>query len=424
MEDQNHSERAHAKYSPSSASRNMTCTAAVPLTEKLISEGKIEEDSGSSLPADRGTFLHELAELKLRKPRTSLAKLVGKETYTRDNGDVIELTKDMVDEVTYAVTEAKAFMKQFPAATWDYEVKMASADGIEDAWGTADIFGFEMGSRVIIADFKFGKRPVSAVNNTQFKEYGRLGAQVAFVTFTDDQEVVAKVIQPAQKTKFDDFQRYDAEEMRDHIADMKEAVSGEEKFSASESNCMYCQARGHCTERGSKLNKVVMTAFKAVGKAEESSVEVEKVEPVTGGLVLPPPAEVPPEMVQHFMAFGKMFQKWFKEFSADAYRRASGGEDLEGMKLVVGRKGNRKWAVPDIEAINFLQWTFARQRGDVSKEVVLSVTEAAKIFNDMEMSQLMDAGMIKQDDGKATLALADDKRKDFAFNSVFKAVGK
>ena len=132
----NHKERAHASYGPSSSSRWMSCTGSVPLTEDLRKKGKIVEGS-SSLAADTGTFLHEVAEEKLRNPKMSVKKLVGKRVYTRSNGSVIEFTKEMCEDVEYATKEARAFMKLFPNAHWDFEVALPCADGIDECWGTA-----------------------------------------------------------------------------------------------------------------------------------------------------------------------------------------------------------------------------------------------------------------------------------------------
>jgi len=428
---ENHKDRGHADYGPSSAGRWMSCSSSVPLTQKLLREEKITEGS-SSLAADTGTFLHEIAERKLRKLNMSIKKLVDKEVYIRPDGTEIVFTSEMCEKVESAVKEARAFMKNFPDAVWEYEVKLEPADGFPEIWGTADILGIEMGRRVIVADFKFGDFPVKADGNKQFKEYCRLGAQVAFINFAGTQEAVGKVIQPSQNTEANDYVIYDAGEMLSHIEAVEYALENEH-FEESDSNCRFCPAKSECPQKTQGRNELAMKAFsdteaKAIKESlYGSSVVAEpylQEDAKPQGLVLPPPSEVTPEMRQHLFAFGTMFQKWWKEFVSDSCQRASNGEEMEGLKLVVGRKGNRKWNAPDAEVISQLTNMFARPKSQIVQEKVISPAQAEKTLSESEMLRLTKAGWFKQEDGKATLALADDKRKDYDYTALFTPVSE
>ena len=413
-----HGERAHARFAPSSAGRNLICNGSVALIEKLLEEGKIEESGGDSVASVRGTMCHEQSEDKVRRPKISLKSRLGKAKATTSDGTEVIFNEEMLEAVEAAVKEAKDFMKLFPKAHWDYEVKMQPADGIDGAWGTVDILGLMVGECVIIADYKFGTGPVSDKDNKQFKEYGRLAAPLALVDFSQGGYVIAKVIQPHRKTKAKNYATYSGAEMLQHVEEMKELVDKchVDNLNPSDSGCHWCDARKHCPAKTSDREAKAAAAFSPV--VEEESKEVVKSSPM--GIELPPVSEVEPEKVQHIMAFDKVYQTWIKEFKKVMQGKSDEGESFPGTKIVTGKKGTRKWAVSDKEMISYFVNFMAKQEKDITESKVLSVAKAEKVLTTSEMNML--EKWITQEDGKATLALEDDKRKNYDLSSFFKPV--
>jgi len=427
-----HGERDHARFAPSSASRNLICQGSVALIEKLLEEGKIK-GGGSSRASVRGTMCHELAEAKVRKPRISLKARLGKEKADVSDGTEVVFDEEMLEAVEAAVKEAKEFMKMFPKAYWDYEVKMHPADGISGSWGTVDILGLIIGECVIIADYKFGTGPVSDKDNKQFKEYGRLAAPLALIDFNRGGYVIAKVIQPHRKTKAKNFATYSGEEMLQHVEDMKEMVDKchIDNLTPSDSGCHWGDARQHCPAKTSDREEKAGAAFSAVPtddawKAHDKVIqpldvkglEIEVAKPM--GMELPPVSEVEPERVEHIMAFDKVYQTWIKEFKKTIQLKSDEGESFPGTKVVAGRKGARKWTVSDEEMVSYFVNFMAKNEKDITTSKVMSVTEAEKRLTSSEMKQL--TSWIEQAEGKATLALEDDKRKNYDLSSFFKPV--
>lgn len=152
---------AHARLSPSSASRWMTCPGSAALCDG-------EEDEGSEYAAE-GTAAHELAERILLGAVGKL--LVGQRA---ENG--VRWTKDMLRDVMIYVT----LVQDMVASTGgklhvEVKVPIGHLTGEEGANGTSDIV-IETDTEIIVCDLKFGRGvEVSAVENEQLRIYA-LGA--------------------------------------------------------------------------------------------------------------------------------------------------------------------------------------------------------------------------------------------------------
>ena len=148
---------AHAKLSPSSAERWMSCPGSVALNE-----GK--DDKGSSYAAE-GTAAHELAEKILCG--LDADSLVGQHA---ENG--VQFTADMLRDVLKYTQQIRDLVastggtlhveQRLPIGQWTDE---AGAHGTSDAVIVA-------GDELIVADLKFGMGvEVSAVDNKQLMIY-------------------------------------------------------------------------------------------------------------------------------------------------------------------------------------------------------------------------------------------------------------
>jgi len=138
----------HAKLSPSSSKRWLTCTQSVLLPEK-------EEKEKESEFAKRGTALHAMSEDILRGEEVK-SEYFG---YRPDKEDIILTVEKYVE-----------YVRNLDADIFYYEKKVYVT---EDCYGTADVIAFNSEKEIIhVVDLKAGKGIyVSAEDNTQLMIY-------------------------------------------------------------------------------------------------------------------------------------------------------------------------------------------------------------------------------------------------------------
>lgn len=152
---------AHAKLSPSSAERWMSCPGSVALNE-----GK--DDNGSSYAAE-GTAAHELAE-KILRGNLGAAEAKGLVGLRAENG--VEWTDDMLRDVLKYTDQIHQIVES-TGGTLHVEQKLPIWPWTDEAeaHGTADAV-IVAGEELIVADLKFGMGvEVSAVDNKQLMLY-------------------------------------------------------------------------------------------------------------------------------------------------------------------------------------------------------------------------------------------------------------
>lgn len=163
---------AHAKLSPSSAKRWMTCPGSVELS-------KDRPDESSSF-ADEGTDAHELAARCLESGKNAndfLGETMGK-------GNVVGA--DMAYNVQAYVDYVRNMASEIPGAQLLVEQRLpiGHLTGEEGAKGTADVVILG-GEEIIVVDLKYGRGvAVEAEDNPQLQIYG-LGAVREFGVLYD-----------------------------------------------------------------------------------------------------------------------------------------------------------------------------------------------------------------------------------------------
>lgn len=148
--------RAHARLSPSSASRYLRCPGSVNFLADF-------EDDGAGIPAKEGTILHAICEDACK---------TGKEAYDyvgevwEYQKHVLEFTEELADYMQPGLDRIAAF--DGFETVFEHRVKLHR--WMPGQFGTLDV-GNVGEDEVVIWDWKWGFAPVSPVENDQLRIY-------------------------------------------------------------------------------------------------------------------------------------------------------------------------------------------------------------------------------------------------------------
>lgn len=319
---------AHAKLSPSSAARWITCPGSVALSASVD-----QEDTGSSF-AREGTLAHSLAEIEASRA----FGLIDRDGYREQYGYWDTQMQDefgadrwqQVDEMTEAAGGYIDLLEDHGAGQLGYSIFLEQRvnTGVAQSWGTSDavIVGTES---IEIVDLKYGRGvEVDAVSNPQLMLYA-LGAVRKYADIVDPVSVTMTVYQPRLRhidtwtVSLDYLTRW-----RDEVARpaAREALSGSGHFQPSEVACRFCPAASICKPRA---DYVLSQDFEA------------------------DPNALTTEEIAHILPKLSIIEKFVKDVSAEALRIAYSGDGVPGYKAV--RSAPRRKIVDEAEAVKRLQ---------------------------------------------------------------------
>lgn len=238
----------HAKLSPSSAERWISCPASVMLSQRVA-------DPGSSPYAHEGTLAHALGEMKaalffgLISKAEHATQLADWEKWFDETApagaDRAEM--ELHTDAYVALINDRKHRHPHTAVMLEQRVKT----GIPRCWGTSDTV-LVSPTHVEVIDLKYGTGvPVSAVENPQLMLYG-VGALEEFGDMLGEAETVfVTVFQP----RIDNTSTYEipSDELRAWRDGLKPiaatALKPGAKFGPSETACRWCPVKGQCRAR-------------------------------------------------------------------------------------------------------------------------------------------------------------------------------
>lgn len=388
---------AHARLSPSSASRWMTCPGSAALCDG-------EDDEGSDYAAE-GTAAHELAERILLGADGKA--LVGKRA---ENG--VKWTKDMLRDVMVYVT----LVRDMVASTGgklhvEVKVPIEHLTGEDGAQGTSDTV-IVADDEIIVCDLKFGRGvEVSAVENEQLRIYA-LGTLEKLWNEDDplySPKSVRLVISQPRLHAVSEW----AEPLANLLAFGKQVTNAawncnsatiarsvrepevwaEEYLNPSDDACRWCKAKATCP----KLTAEVLALFDTVD----------------------PEAETQNTVLGDAMSKVGMVEGWCKAIRARCESELLAGNAVPGWKLVKGRAGPRKWADAD-EAEALLKTMKLRvdEMYDLSLISPTSAEELAteKVLGPRQWKKLQEH--ITRSEGRPSVAPESDKRAALPVSAV------
>lgn len=327
----------HARLAPSAAHRWTQCPGSVLRIERAVADGRIPADTSNDA-ADEGTAAHviraECAILGLEP-----ADYIG--TSVRVNGKDWPVTEEMAEAlqgvldwiaeqdfiteplVEHRVSLGPGFPGQFGTVDWAaVRVEKSADDGFERPVLT-------------LTDLKYGYVPVSPKRNPQqilyalplVDHFAEEGYHVEDVEFLIDQPRKGGL----------KVWRCSVEELRDIGAEFAKvgrlALSEGAPIVPSAAACAYCPLRapGMCAERDEWILGMC--------DLEDLPPLPDLAEPPQ----MPAAAWLTPERRAYLALHASTVKRWFDDLAKASHGAAMHGHPDPGTKLVLGRRGDRKW---------------------------------------------------------------------------------
>ena len=365
-----HSARAHAILSASSAARWLACPPSAVAAEAYKNEG--------TEFTREGTLAHEVAEAVAR----GTAPDVLRGDYDKCAG-ACDTTLEMID---CAAGYADYIQEQIKSdtATVLLEQRVDFSPWVPDGFGTADCIILQ-GNTMDVIDYKYGKGvAVSAEDNPQMKLYG-LGAYNDYGFACDIEKIRLHIYQPRlNNISVDELTVEElltwAEQTVKPTAE--KAAKGKGDYRPGE-HCRFCPHAGRCKA----LTKTCTEYVTAHGM--RASVPV-----------------LAPWEVAEVLRMEPLVSLWLKRVKDQALTTLLNGGEVPGYKVVAGR-GSRAWA-DDLEVAAELEKAGYR-RDEITKTEVLSVAAMEKALGKKKVAELV-GGQILTYTGAPTVALETDKR--------------
>lgn len=359
---------AHARFSPSSGKRYLSCPPSLRLEEQF-------EDEQSPYAAE-GTAGHAMAEYLINKHLKKRVKRPVSDYYSDELMEAVE------DYTTYGIEVIEKAKQDCDSPFVAVELRVSLDHRVEGCFGTADLVVVDS-KKVHIIDLKLGKGVmVDAEQNVQLMIYG-LGVLDMLECLYDIETVELTIVQP--RLEHLSTWEISTEELKNWGAEVFEpganmALAGEGTYSAGD-HCRFCKARFNCRERANEYLKLAQMEF-----AEPPLLSDEEV------------AEV--------LAKADALKKWAEEIYTYAQNEAIvNHKEWPGYKLVLGRS-NRKYTDEEDVAKAATDAGYT----DIYKSTLIGITEMERLMGKKKFNEILGAYVYKPD-GKVTLVPDSDKRE-------------
>ena len=359
---------AHARFSPSSGKRYLSCSPSLLLEEQFPDE--------QSPFAAEGSAGHEMAEYLINKHLKKRTKRPVSDYYSDELMEAVE------DYTAYAVSQIEEAKQNCENPFFGVELKVSLADRVEGCFGTADMVVVD-DRKIHIIDLKLGKGVmVDAERNVQLMIYG-LGVLDMLGFLYEIETVELTIVQP----RIEHFSTWEisAEELLSWGKEVFEpgaakALSGEGEFMAGD-HCRFCKARFTCRARAEEYLKLAQMEF-----AE--------------------PALMSDEEIAEVLSKADALKKWAEEIYAYAQNEAViNHKEWPGFKLVLGRSNRKYTDETDVaEAAKKAGYT------DIYKQSLIGITEMERLMGKKKFNEILGSFVYKPE-GKVTLVPDSDKRE-------------
>lgn len=367
-----HSRRAHALLSASSAHRWLACPPSA-----VAAEAYPQQDTEYT---KEGTLAHEVAEIVANGDNNEDLYL----DQLRDEEEGV--TPEMI-ECAYGYRGYIQEQIKSDSATVLLEQRVDFSPWVPDGFGTADCIIIQ-GTTMDVIDYKYGQGvKVSAEDNPQMKLYG-LGVYNDFGFAYDVETVRLHIYQPRMNNiSVDELSVSDlltwAEKTVKPTAE--KAAKGKGNYNPGE-HCRFCPHAGRCRALTKVCTEYVETHGVRASVPVLASWEI---------------AEV--------LRIEPLVSLWLKRVKDQALATMLSGGEIPGYKVVAGR-GSRAWK-DELQAGQALI-NAGYKNEDITKTELLSVAAMEKAIGKKKVAELLE-DQIETRTGAPTVAPESDKRPKY-----------
>lgn len=396
---------SHALLSPSGSKKWLACAAS------LACEADIPNVSGAA--AVNGTCMHTLSEHLINMAIKGLDERADKykgayvlnegkgpiKALTKPEKGAVLITEDFVSQVNKYVDYCRPVIDAAELVEVESRVNLTRVlhPGVElngaplHTFGTADLVAVMPDGMLIVGDLKTGRHKVLAKENKQMMLYA-LGLLRKLKRLYDITAVRLVIFQPyaggadewdTTPEALELFGKFASKAALKAIDAFERGKKGLKPadFRPGNDACMWCRFAEKCNAK----RKTASAEAESDLSDDSTEMTLDQLKAEWDKL---------PLMRQHIADIEKAM-----------YAALMRGEQVEGLKLVEGRPGNRSWSDADkIEA-------FAKEHAIedlLHKSVLLSPTEAEKVMDGAGWELL--APFVTRKPGQPSIATADDKR--------------
>ena len=407
IEDKHHT-RAHAVCSASSSKMWLNCPPSARLQELFPNE--------SSIYAERGTYVHELGEYKIRKAHNEQVDRPKSDEFDDEDAD---RNSDLYCEI---VLEAEQQMKkEHGEAVMFIEERLDFSPWVPEGFGSVDCLLCAPGE-VRIFDYKNGHVFVDADHNPQMMLYA-LGAVNAYDFLFDFQAISMTIVQP----NVENISTYTVS--KDELLSWGEwvkpraimAFNGEGEQCPGDETCRWCRAKAVCEARKAEALALAQSEFVDLDAAEgalcDGQSDVEETDatapyaPDTDTVVFKQPMLVPQEEIERILPILNRIEDWISSvFAYVASEAINHGVKWKGYKIVEG-KSRRQFTDTDAVA------KAAKEAGfeDLYKTEMKTLTEIEKMMGRKTFNQVLGEYVLKPP-GRLSLVPVGDPREAVEFD--------
>lgn len=392
---------AHSSLGPSGAKRWMNCPGSVRLC------AGVPKPPASEYAAE-GTVAHALAEEYATGAidYLDLASRVG--NVISQDGFEIEVTDEMVDGAALYSDTIDADRRALQGSdrpapvVGKAETRVHASDVDERVWGTADFFLWQVGHKLFVYDYKFGKGVVVEAEANEQGALYLLGAAKTFkLNLKAFEEIQFVIVQPRAPHADGAVRRWRTsatwlEQFAVRARAAAQKTLEEDAPLAAGDWCRWCPAKAQCPA----MHQAAMTAAQADFADAPPEQAIAKMEARLPEARLMTDAQ----LVQAFR-WEDIVNSFFEAVKEVLRERLSSGQAVAGVKLVEGRSV-RQWA----DEARVVQAFKAELGEKLYEKKLLSPAKLEKIVGKGRLVSPDGADLTVKPEGKKAVALESDPR--------------